>query len=135
MHRVDTGKVDLPIIEDWALRHGFQKTEGGKLEAPYGEGTVTIELLERNFRVSLQAPGHQPRVLVSGHPKGCHIDEQDMLHGAGLFTRFYTHYREDVRDDPENALMPVWFGDDIRAMVAEHVAKEFEKTGKPARIR
>jgi hypothetical protein len=47
-----------------------------------------------------------------------------MLQGAGLFSRFYTHYREDYRERPDQALMPVWFGEKVQAMIAEHIAKE-----------
>jgi hypothetical protein len=123
----DREKLDFEAIEGWALAHGFENSDDNVLSAPYGEGRVQIEFLGRNIRVSLAAHGKEQR-LITAHPSRLRIDENDMLHGAGLFSRFYTNYREDYRERGEQALMPVWFGVKVQAMIAEHVASENART-------
>jgi hypothetical protein len=113
-------------VEKWALAHGFKKTSDNVLTAPYGEVSVQIELLIRDIRVSMVS-GEQVQRLITAYPGHLHIDENDMLQGAGLFSRFYTNYRDDYRDDPEQAVKPVWFGESVRAMISEHVSNEAEK--------
>ena len=116
-------KVDFKAVEDWALSHGFEKVRHKLFSAPHGDGKVQIEFLTRDLRVSL-VWGDNVRRLITANPKQLHIDENDMLQGAGLFSRFYTIYREDYREQPDQALMPVWFGEKVQAMIAEHIAME-----------
>ena len=123
----ESGKLNFKRIEDWALRHGFAKVGEKLFSAPHGEGEVQIEFLTRDIRVSTVWGENVQRILTA-NPKQLHIDENDMLHGAGLFSRFYTYYRDDYREQPEEALMPVWFGDKVRAMIADHIAKEKQVT-------
>jgi hypothetical protein len=119
----DRTKLDFKAVEDWALRHGFEKVGDKLFSAPHGDGKVQIEFLTRDIRVSTVWAEDVQRLLTA-NPKQLHIDENDMLQGAGLFSRFYTHYREDYRERPDQALMPVWFGEKVQAMIAEHIAKE-----------
>lgn len=123
----DRINLDFKAIEDWALTHGFQKMPDNKLSAPHGDGSVIIEFLARDIRVSAVRGEHSER-LITAHPKQLRVDENGMLQGAGLFSRFYTSYRDDHRERPERALMPVWFGEKVRAMIAEHIAKEDQET-------
>ncbi|TLX16548.1 hypothetical protein [Rhizobium sp. MHM7A] len=123
----DRKTLDFKAIEDWALAHGFHQTPDNNLSARHGEGSVLIEFLSRDLRVSAVRGEHHQR-LITAHPKQLHIDENDMLQGAGLFSRFYTSYRDDHRERPESALVPVWFGEKVRAMIAEHIAKEEQET-------
>jgi hypothetical protein len=119
----DRKNLDFKAVEEWALAHGFQKARDTLLFAPYGEGRVHIEFLARNIRVSSVWGKHNQR-LITTHPKRLHIDENDMLQGAGLFSRFYSSYRDDYRESGEDAVMPIWFGEKVRSMVNEHVADE-----------
>ena len=120
-------KLDFKAIKDWALRNGFEKTAENLFSAPHGDGKVQIEFLTRDIRVST-VRGEDVSRLLTANPKQLHIDENDMLQGAGLFSRFYAFYREDYREHPEQALMPVWFGEKVRSMIAEHIAEEEKKT-------
>jgi len=116
-------ELDFKAVEEWALAHGFEKITAKALVAPYGQGSVLIEFLNHHIRVSV-IHGEDTQRLVTVPPKLLHIDDNDMLQGASLFSRFYTVYREDYRERPESSLMPVWFGEKVRAMIAEHIAKE-----------
>ncbi len=119
----ERAKLDFKAIEAWALRHRFEKVRNNLFQAPHGDSRVQIEFLTRDIRVSTVWGEHVQR-LITANPKQLHIDENDMLQGAGLFSRFYTFYRDDCRERPDQALMPVWFGEKVRAMIAEHIAKE-----------
>lgn len=114
-------KLDFEAIEKWALAHGFVKTSDHLLTAPYGPGSVQIEFLIRDIRVWAVCGDHKQR-LITARPGQLHIDENEMLQGAGLFSRFYSRYRDDFREKQDDAIMPVWFSDKVKMMVAEHVS-------------
>lgn len=121
-------KLNYKAIEDWALSNGFSiDMRDGRLKAPYGEAEVIIEPLARDFRVVIEHGDHR-RVLITATPSKTHLDDNGMLQGAGLFSYFYTRYF----DDGDDGVLPVWFNEQVRALIAEHAPAAKERRAPAA---
>jgi hypothetical protein len=118
-------KTSFGDIEAWALANGFSvDSSDGRLKAPYQGGIVAIEPLARNFRVVLEL-GESRRVLISATPSKTSIDEDGMLHGAGLFSYFHLLYL----DEGDDGILPVWFNERTRSQLKGYEPKARERRG------
>jgi hypothetical protein len=99
-------RIDADGLRAWALRRGFSESADGGLAAPYGNIEVHIDLDPKRVRVSRVWQG-KSSVIIEGPiaaPSPLHVDQFDMVHGIGLFTRFYADFKE-------TGVRPVWFSD------------------------
>ncbi|MCS4089212.1 hypothetical protein [Rhizobium sp. BK176] len=113
-----TEKLTYKAIEGWAQSNGFSiDSSDGRLKAPYGEATVVIEPLARDFRVVIEHGDYRHR-LITATPSKTYVDDNGMLQGAGLFTYFYTRYFDNGDDE----ILPVWFNKRVRVAIAERAA-------------
>jgi hypothetical protein len=97
-------------LRDWALRRGFVENQNGVLVAPYGDVDVRIIIKKNNITVEKVRQG-KVSILVEG-PVGkdvlLFLDQFDMVHGIGIFTRFYTAFQK-------TGVRPCWFPDGLVA--------------------
>jgi hypothetical protein len=100
-------RIDADGLRAWALRRGFSENADGDLVASYGNIEVHINIEPKRVRVSQVWQGKSNVVIEGpiGAPSQLHLDQFDMAHGIGLFTRFYS-------DFIETGIRPVWFSDE-----------------------
>jgi len=99
-------QIDGEQLRDWALRRGFMTNDQGVLVAPYGDIEIHITVRKNDIAVGKVWQGKM-NVLAKGPIRKdvlLYLDQFDMVHGIGLFTRFYSEFRE-------NGVRPVWFSD------------------------
>lgn len=115
--------VDRAGIGAWALRRGFQENDDGMLVAPYRESEIQLVLTDKSLKTTWVANGEVIWKL-NGRMSVLFIDQFDMLHGAGLFSNFYSLFRE-------NGVRPVWFSDELITTMekAEQEKGKEPKTG------
>ena len=115
--------LDLPDIQDWALRNGFTSIGDHSFECVHEGKTFTITLTDPKVRVH-QEDDREVRLLTSCFPSDLEICDDDMLRGAGLYRDFLKRFRTQERRTPGEGLLPSWFGPSIRSRVEQKVRKE-----------
>jgi hypothetical protein len=93
-------------LRAWALRRGFAANDQGVLVAPYGDIEIHIVVKKNDITVGKVWQGKM-NILAKGpilKDVLLYLDQFDMVHGIGLFTRFYSDFRETGE-------RPVWFSD------------------------
>jgi hypothetical protein len=95
--------VNEEAIRSWAIRRGFSPADSGMLSIPYADGEVALRIDGGRIEVLHVQSGKSSKVF-DNVVKNLHLDQFDMLHGAGLFSRYNVIFRED-------GLRPPWFSE------------------------
>nr|WP_250807461.1 hypothetical protein [Neorhizobium tomejilense] len=118
-------------VEAWAKENGFAiDWTDGRLKAPFRDAVVVIEPMKRDFRVVLEHDGNRRVLMAAVTPSKTHIDENGMLQGAGLFSYFHLLYL----DQGDDGVLPVWFNERVREMIAESEPAARERRGFAPRL-
>lgn len=86
--------VDEKAVRSWALRRGFSDAGDGTLSIPYDGWNVALNIRAGVIEV-LHVQGGRSSKVFDNMIANLHLDQFDMLHGAGLFSRYNLIYRED----------------------------------------
>ena len=74
-------------IREWALEHGFERTQHGTLEQAYASTVVSIAMEGSRVRVT-QRMGDAERKIVSTDARNAFVNEHGVLEGLGLSASF-----------------------------------------------
>jgi hypothetical protein len=103
--KLELQQIDGEQLMEWALRRGFVMNNKS-LVARYADMEIHILAKKNDITVSKVRDG-KANILAKGPIRKdvlLYLDQFDMVHGIGLFTRFYSNYREKGE-------RPVWFSD------------------------
>lgn len=106
--------MKISELGSWAKRRGFAEMKPGVFEAPYGPVRIRLSIQNDGFMVSRVSEKGEVSITKGKHDDGhpLFLDQFDMVHGIGLFTRFYGDYRD-------GGPRPIWFSDELVAYMTQ----------------
>ncbi|MCJ8057188.1 hypothetical protein GB928_027660 [Shinella curvata] len=107
MHRLEVAR--------WGLEHGFSRETPYTLEASYGSFVVRM-MIGYQFLTTMALHQTSEDILARVPYSELFVDDNDMLHGAGLNSEFINRM---IRGQPA----PLWFPESHKLVVETHLMR------------